>query len=115
LTLARDLITNGADRTIPVEVRRRIKLSGQELEQYREKEKSSSSKHNSSLVEEALDDESNSDTEMEVVTKAGDAKVKVKHDIIMKAVRLRYSLFSTINTSTKAKTDIWPGWMVSSR
>ena len=60
-TLGRDLITNGGDRTIPIEVRRRIKLSGQELEQYREKEKSSSSKHHSSLVEEALDDASDSD------------------------------------------------------
>ena len=35
-------------------------------------------------MEEALDDESDSDTEMEVVTKAGDAKAKVKHDIVMK-------------------------------
>jgi len=84
-TLGRDLIVNGGDRTIPIEVRRRIKLTGQELEQFRAKEKSSSSKHHSSLVEEALDDESDSDTEMEVVTKAGDPKPKVKHDIVMKA------------------------------
>ena len=84
-TLGRDLITNGGDRSIPIEVRRRIKLTGQELEQYRAKEKNSSSKHHSSLVEEALDDESDSDTEMEVVTKPGDTKAKVKHDIVMKA------------------------------
>lgn len=84
-TLGRDLIVNGGDRTIPIEVRRRIKLTGQELEQYRAKEKNSSSKHHSSLVEEALDDESDSDTEMEVVTKAGEPKPKVKHDIVMKA------------------------------
>lgn len=81
-TLGRDLISDhqwwGQNH------RRRIKLSGQELEQYREKEKGSSSKHHASLVEEALDDESDSDTEMEVVTKAGDAKAKVKHDIVMK-------------------------------
>merc|ERR1712025_1006252 len=83
-TLGRDLIVNGGDRTIPIEVRRRIKLTGQELEQFRAKEKSSSSKHHSSLVEEALDDESDSDTEMEVVTKAGEPKPKVKHDIVMK-------------------------------
>ena len=62
-----------------------IKLSAQELEQYREKEKSSSSKHYSSLVEETLDDEIDSDTEMEVVTIAGDAKAKVNHDLVMKA------------------------------
>jgi len=84
-TLGRDLIENGGDRTIPIEVRRRIKLTGPELEQFRAKEKSSTSKHHSSLVEEALDDESDSDTEMEVVTKAGDPKPKVKHDIVMKA------------------------------
>ena len=81
-TLGRDLISDhqwwGQNH------RRRIKLSGQELEQYREKEKGSSSKHHASLVEVALDDESDSDTEMEVVTKAGDAKAKVKHDIVMK-------------------------------
>jgi len=84
-TLGRDLITNGGDRVIPIEVRRRIKLVGQELEQFRAKEKSSNSKVHSSLVEEALDDDSDSDTEMEVVTKPGEAKAKVKHDIVMKA------------------------------
>jgi cleavage and polyadenylation specificity factor subunit 2 len=64
-TLGRDFITNGGDSTIPIEVRRRIKLSGQEFDQYMKTEKSSSSKHHSRLVEEALDDESDSDTEME--------------------------------------------------
>jgi cleavage and polyadenylation specificity factor subunit 2 len=44
-TLGRDLITNGGNRSIPIEVRRRIKLMGLELEQFRAKEKSSSSKH----------------------------------------------------------------------
>merc|ERR1719318_1367212 len=101
-TLGRDLITNGGDRTIPIEVRRRIKLSGQELEQYREKEKGSSSKHHASLMEKALDDESDSDTEMEVVTKAGDAKAKVKHDIVMKP--------ETRKKQTRASTPCTPAW-----
>jgi len=105
-TLGRDLITNGGDRTIPIEVRRRIKLSGQELEQYREKEKSSSSKHHSSLVEEALDEESDSDTEMEVVTKAGDAKAKVKHDIVMKAETGKKQ--SGFFKSNKSKYPMYP-------
>jgi len=105
-TLGRDLITNGGDRTIPIEVRRRIKLSGQELEQYREKEKSSGSKHHSSLVEEALDDESDSDTEMEVVTKAGDAKAKVKHDIVMKAETGKKQ--SGFFKSNKSKYPMYP-------
>jgi len=83
-TLARDLQDNGGDRTIPIEVKRRVKLVGQELEQYRANEKKTSSKLHSSLVEEALDSESDSDEEMEVA-KPGDTKAKVKHDIVMKA------------------------------
>jgi len=84
-TLARDLQDNGGDRTIPIEVKRRVKLVGQELEQFRANEKKNSSKLLTSLVEEALDSESDSDEEMEV-SKSGDNKNKtIKHDIVMKA------------------------------
>jgi len=88
-TLGRDLITNGGERSIPLTVRRRVKLSGQELEEYRAKEKELNKKSHASLVEEALDDESDSDEEMEVVvkdTKLGTEKLvkQVKHDIMMK-------------------------------
>ncbi len=84
-TLARDLQDNGGDRTIPVEVKRRVKLVGQELEQFRANEKKNSSKLHTSLVEEALDSESDSDEEMDV-SKPGDNKNKtIKHDIVMKA------------------------------
>jgi len=84
-TLARDLQDNGGDRTIPIEVKRRVKLVGQELEQFRANEKKNSSKLLTSLVEEALDSESDSDEEMEV-SKPGDNKNKtIKHDIVMKA------------------------------
>jgi len=82
-TLARDLIDNGGDRTIQLEVKRRVKLVGQELEQHRANEKKSSSKLHTSLVEEALDSESDSDEEMEIV-KPGENKGKVKHDIVIK-------------------------------
>jgi len=83
-TLARDLQDNGGDRTIPVEVKRRVKLVGQELEQFRANEKKSSSKIHTNLVEEAFDSESDSDEEMEV-SKLGDNKSKIiKHDIVMK-------------------------------
>jgi len=82
-TLARDLQENGGDRTIPIEVKRRVKLVGQELEQFKANEKKQSSKLH--LVEEALDSESDSDEEMEV-SKPGDNKNKIiKHDILMKA------------------------------
>jgi len=84
-TLGRSLILEGGDRVMPLEVRRRIKLTGVELEEYRQKEKEKEKKTVSSLVEAALDEESDSDTEMEVVVgKGGDKAVKVKHDIVMK-------------------------------
>jgi len=84
-TLARDLQDNGGDRTITIDVKRRVKLVGQELEQFRANEKKNSSKLLTSLVEEALDSESDSDEEMEV-SKPGDNKNKtIKHDIVMKA------------------------------
>merc|ERR1712209_400612 len=86
-TLARQLIAHQGDRdrVIPLEVRRRIKLTGAELEEYRQKEKEKEKKNVSSLVEAALDEESDSEDEMEVsFTKAGDKSKPVKHDIVMK-------------------------------
>jgi len=88
-TLGRDLIVNGGERSISLQVRRRVKLTGQELEDHRAREKELNKKSHTSLVEEALDDESDSDTEMEVVVKdpkLGIEKIvkQVKHDILMK-------------------------------
>merc|ERR1711971_1099561 len=56
-TLARQLIAHQGDRdrVIPLEVRRRIKLTGAELEEHRQKEKEKEKKNVSSLVEAALD------------------------------------------------------------
>lgn len=47
-TLARDLVDNGGGRTIDLEVKRRIKLEGSELEEYekREREKQQNNIHN---------------------------------------------------------------------
>lgn len=87
-TLARQLLAHQGDRdrVIPLEVRRRIKLTGAELEEFRVKEKEKDKKTVSSLVEAALDEESDSDEEeMEVVQgKGGDKGKQVKHDIVMK-------------------------------
>merc|ERR1712233_157605 len=86
-TLARQLIAHQGDRdrVIPLEVRRRIKLTGAELEEYRQKEKEKEKKNESSLVEAALDEESDSEDEMEVsFTKAGDKSKLVKHDSVKK-------------------------------
>lgn len=38
-TLARDLVENGGNRNITLEVKKRVKLEGQELEEYLKKEK----------------------------------------------------------------------------
>ena len=69
----------------------------------RETDRISSSKHHSSLVEEALDDESDSDTEMEVVTKDGDAKSKVikaetgkKQSGFFKSIKSKFPMFPCV-------------------
>lgn len=82
-TLAGDLIANGGNRVIALDVRRRVKLTGAELEEFRIKEKEQNKKSHNMLVEEALDESSDSDEEMEI-TRPGDKSAKVKHDILMK-------------------------------
>jgi len=76
-TLGMDLINNGGDRVMNLEVKRRIKLTGSELDEYRRVEKEKNKKIHNSLVEEALDEESDSDDEM-------DDGEKTKHDIMMR-------------------------------
>merc|ERR1712209_265377 len=108
-TLARQLIAHQGDRdrVIPLEVRRRIKLTGAELEEYRQKEKEKEKKNVSSLVEAALDEESDSEDEMEVsFTKTGDKSKPVKHDIVMKpdSVKKRTGFFK----SNKSRYPMYP-------
>jgi len=108
-TLARQLIAHQGDRdrVIPLEVRRRIKLTGAELEEYRQKEKEKEKKNVSSLVEAALDEESDSEDEMEVsFTKAGDKSKPVKHDIVMKpdSVKKQTGFFK----SNKSRYPMYP-------
>jgi len=108
-TLARQLIAHQGDRdrVIPLEVRRRIKLTGAELEEYRQKEKEKEKKNVSSLVEAALDEESDSEDEIEVsFTKAGDKSKPVKHDIVMKpdSVKKQTGFFK----SNKSRYPMYP-------
>jgi len=108
-TLARQLIAHQGDRDriIPLEVRRRIKLTGAELDEYRQKEKEKEKKNVSSLVEAALDEESDSEDEMEVsFTKAGDKSKLVKHDIVMKpdSVKKQSGFFK----SNKSRYPMYP-------
>lgn len=84
-TLGHDLITNGTNRVIPLDVKKRVKLTGPELEEFkRRKEKE---KHFRKLGKiEALmeeEDESSSDEELEVGKPAHGPKI-IRHDIIMK-------------------------------
>jgi len=108
-TLARQLIAHQGDRdrVIPLEVRRRIKLTGAELEDYRQKEKEKEKKNVSSLVEAALDEESDSEDEMEVsFTKAGDKSKLVKHDIVMKPDSIKKQ--SGFFKSNKSRYPMYP-------
>jgi len=103
-TLAHDLITRGGnDRLINMEIKKRVKLAGAELEEYNNRSKKSDGSDPASAAAEAMDEdeESSSDEEMETSgakkagglgglgglggAKAGGHAAKaVKHDIIMK-------------------------------
>ncbi|KAK9729155.1 Zn-dependent metallo-hydrolase RNA specificity domain [Popillia japonica] len=74
-TLARDLVDNGGGRTIDLEVKRRVKLEGVELEEHekREREKQQNNVHNG----EDIDSDSDDDIEMSVISKG-------RHDIVIK-------------------------------
>ncbi len=83
-TLARDLIDNGSDRKIRVVHKKRVKLTGAELEEFRRKEKAAAaeSKVKATTDSMLIDDESSSDEEMEVGMSSSTGVVK--RDIIAK-------------------------------
>ncbi|CAH1111258.1 unnamed protein product [Psylliodes chrysocephalus] len=72
-TLARDLIDNGGGRNIDLTVERRVRLEGQELDDYERRQRSRSDK----IDNEDADSDSDSDIEMSVISKG-------KHDIVIK-------------------------------
>lgn len=80
-TLAYDLIKNGGNRTISLLTGKRVKLSGQELEEHKRNEKEKQKK-----PDEIIDDESSSDEELEagVTNMASTATKPIKHDIILR-------------------------------
>ncbi|XP_059082157.1 cleavage and polyadenylation specificity factor subunit 2-like [Tigriopus californicus] len=103
-TLAHDLVANGTNRTINLEIKKRVKLSGAELEEHKrvEREKAAAvakaKKQNNELL---IDDES-SDEEM-------DTGGPVKHDIIMKVDAAKENNQSTTFFKTvKAKHMMFP-------
>lgn len=107
-SLAADLVQNyagAAGKPITVQVAKRVKLTGQELEEYRKKEKE---KKQEDIME---DEESSSDEELLETTSAiTKKKAHVKHDIILKTesvatVATRPKVFFK---STKTKYPMFP-------
>lgn len=73
-TLARDLVDNGGNRAIDVEVKRRVKLEGEELDEYR-REKEKFDTYGFKMEEQESD--SDDDIEMSIISKG-------RHDIVIK-------------------------------
>lgn len=85
-TLARWLIDNTDKETVTMEVRRRIRLEGAELEEYMKKKQEKDQKEKNKQADEDRDESSDeSETEMELDTGMPVASTsKLKHDIIIK-------------------------------
>ncbi|KAJ8724145.1 hypothetical protein PYW07_008125 [Mythimna separata] len=79
-TLARDLIEKGGDRTIELEISRRVRLEGVELEEYLQKQRV---KVNSTVKEETagISSDSDSDGELEMWVVTGKHDIPVRHDV----------------------------------
>ncbi|KAF7990811.1 hypothetical protein HCN44_000616 [Aphidius gifuensis] len=76
-TLARDLVDNGGNRNITLEIKRRVKLDGSELEEYQKKERIKQEQIKQEKMETA-DISSESEDEIEVGGGRG------KHDLLVK-------------------------------
>lgn len=76
-TLARDLVDNGGNRNITLEIKRRVKLDGSELEEYQKKERIKQEQIKQEKMETA-DISSESENEIEVGGGRG------KHDLLVK-------------------------------
>jgi cleavage and polyadenylation specificity factor subunit 2 len=77
-TLARDLIDNGGNRRVELDIKKRIELEGTELEEYMRTE---GEKHRPTILKRDKEEESSSDSEEE------DIEMKVitgKHDIVVR-------------------------------
>lgn len=79
-TLARDLIEKGGDRTIELNVRRRVRLEGAELEEYLQNQRV---KVNNTVKEETagISSDSDSDGELEMWVVTGKHDIPVRHDV----------------------------------
>lgn len=79
-TLARDLIEKGGDRTIELNISRRVRLEGAELEEHMQKLRV---KVNSTVKEETagISSDSDSDGELEMWVVTGKHDIPVRHDV----------------------------------
>ncbi|KAL8565141.1 cleavage and polyadenylation specificity factor subunit 2 [Nucella lapillus] len=83
-TLARWLIDNHEAKTVTLEIRRRVKLDGAELEEYHKKKQEDETgdarrKIQHAFKDDDLDDSDDSETEMEV-----EGAAKIRHDLMIK-------------------------------
>ncbi|XP_021378418.1 cleavage and polyadenylation specificity factor subunit 2-like [Mizuhopecten yessoensis] len=86
-TLARQLIDNPENKTVTMEIRRRIKLEGGELDDYLKKkqEKVAEMARVKNEQENDLDDESSDESEAEMDIDTYASGTKGKHDLMMKS------------------------------
>ena len=83
-SLGHDLIVNGTDRVVELDVKKRVKLTGSELEDFRRREKEEQMNRSRQKDDLLMMEDESSDEEMEMVVTQG-GKTIIKHDIIMKA------------------------------
>ncbi|XP_014768570.1 cleavage and polyadenylation specificity factor subunit 2 [Octopus bimaculoides] len=89
-TLARWLIDHPKDKTVTVEMRRRVKLEGSELEEYLKKKQEKEAEERLKTKQakrEAEDMESSDDSDLEMEVEGSSNITKAKHDLMMKSDR----------------------------
>lgn len=88
-TLARYLIENPQNKTVTMEIRRRVKLEGPELDEFLRKKQEKEAEENRKKAQEKreLEDESSdeSEAEMDIDVYAMPGVQKAKHDLMMKS------------------------------
>lgn len=89
-TLARDLIDNGGNRKIDLEIKKRIELEGAELEEFMRTE---GEKHRPTILKRDVQEESSSDSDDDIEMKV----ITGKHDIVVRPEGRTHSGFFKSN------------------
>lgn len=89
-TLSRWLIDHPKDKTVTVEMRRRVKLEGSELDDYVKKKQEKEAEERvkqEQAKRDAEDMESSDDSDLEMEVEGSSCLLKAKHDLMMKSER----------------------------